>query len=129
MGLRLVDELLYKSSIVSCHNFRDTAEVISKIGFKMYLNMICDVTNWSDDNKTFSLIYNENPLTEYVELPSKYKDLKYSNIICGVLRGSLEMVQMKVECEFIKDILKGDDTNENRVTLKEIMRDNIKEDE
>ena len=42
----------------------------------------------------FSLIFDENPLTEFVELPEdgNMDELWYSNILCGVLRGALEMV-------------------------------------
>ena len=53
------------------------------------------VTNWSSDNRQFSLIFEENPLADFVELPSDGRaqdELWYSNIFCGVLRGALEMV-------------------------------------
>lgn len=34
----------------------------------------------------------DNPLTDFVELPDEFKELKYCNILCGVIRGALEMV-------------------------------------
>jgi hypothetical protein len=37
----------------------------------------------------------DNPLTQFVELPDEFKKLKYSNLICGVIRGALEMLQVK----------------------------------
>jgi hypothetical protein len=37
-------------------------------------------------------VFTDNPLTEFVELPEDFKDLKYCNVLCGVIRGSLEMV-------------------------------------
>lgn len=95
----------------------------------MFLGVTCDVLNWSDDSKSFSLTLSDNPFADFVELLPQYKDLIYCNILCGVLRGALEMVQMKVECDFVKDMLKGDDIYEIRVTLKEILSDNIKDDE
>ena len=55
------------------------------------------VTNWSTDNKQFSLIFEENPLADFVELPDDGKaqdELWFSNIFCGVLRGALEMVSL-----------------------------------
>lgn len=51
---------------------------------------------------------------EFVELPPQYSGLLYSNILCGVIRGALEMVQMKVSCRSVRDVLRGDDVNEIR---------------
>jgi len=52
------------------------------------------VANWSTDDKSFSLILDENPLADFVELPEDgpFDKLWYSNVLCGVLRGALEMV-------------------------------------
>ena len=37
-------------------------------------------------------ILEDNPLTDFVELPEQLGALKYSNLLCGVIRGALEMV-------------------------------------
>jgi hypothetical protein len=40
-------------------------------------------------------VFEENPLADFVELPDDGRaqdELWYSNILCGVLRGALEMV-------------------------------------
>ena len=53
------------------------------------------MTNWTADNKQFSLLFDENPLADFVELPDDGRaqdELWFSNILCGVLRGALEMV-------------------------------------
>jgi hypothetical protein len=43
---------------------------------------------------SFSLVFDENPLSDFVELPDEALEngLWFSNVLCGVLRGSLEMV-------------------------------------
>lgn len=65
------------------------------MGFKIFLNITPTVTNWTSDNKQFSLVLDENPLADFVELPDDGRaqdELWFSNILCGVLRGALEMV-------------------------------------
>ena len=67
----------------------------AQIGFKIFLNITPAVANWSADSKQFSLVFDENPLADFVELPDDGKaqdELWFSNIFCGILRGALEMV-------------------------------------
>jgi trafficking protein particle complex subunit 3 len=96
IGMRLIEDFLAKSNILECKNFRETADVIAKIGFKIFLNVTPSVTGWTSDGKGFSLVFEENPLADFVELPDDGRaqdELWYSNILCGVLRGALEMVR------------------------------------
>ena len=111
IGQRLIEDYLAKSNTGSCANFRETADMISKVcpaakrwnfdnriqvGFKIFLNVTPIVTNWTSDNKQFSLTFEENPLADFVELPDDGRaqdELWYSNILCGILRGALEMVR------------------------------------
>ena len=37
-------------------------------------------------------ILEDNPLTDFVELPDAYNGLIYCNVLCGIIRGALEMV-------------------------------------
>lgn len=48
------------------------------------------------------LSFDENPLAEFVELPEEALEggLWFSNILCGVIRGALEMVQHLVAAYF-----------------------------
>jgi trafficking protein particle complex subunit 3 len=43
----------------------------------------------------FTLTIDDNPLAEFVELPEEAIEsgLWFSNVLCGVLRGALEMVR------------------------------------
>lgn len=63
-----------------------------QMGFKIFLGVTCTITNWSASGDEFSLVFDNNPLTEFVELPDNYLQLKYSNILPGILRGACEMV-------------------------------------
>lgn len=82
--------------------------ITNQVGFKIYLGVSANVFNWSQDGKEFSLVLDENPLAEFVELPEGLnQDLWYSNILVGVIRGALEMVHMQVDVSFIQDVLRG----------------------
>ncbi|CAZ85145.1 unnamed protein product [Tuber melanosporum] len=128
IGLRLIEDFLAKTNMGKCANFRETAETIAKVGFKVFLNITPTVANWTTDNKQFSLIFEENPLADFVELPDDGRaqnELWYSNMLCGVLRGTLEMVQMQVDAHFASDILRGNEVTEMRVTLVRIIDDEL----
>lgn len=127
IGVRLVDELLARAAgIGRCRELKETADVIAKVAFKMFLGVTADVQNFDAKTETFSLVLNENPLTDFVELPDQYADtLWYSNILCGVIRGALEMVQMRVECDFVSDALRGGGTTEIKVVLKERLKEEV----
>ena len=87
-----MDEFLARTNVDRCAEFRETADLIAKVGFKLFLGISPQVTNWSSDGKEFSLIFEENPLAEFVELPENCSELYYSNVYCGIIRGALEMV-------------------------------------
>ncbi|XP_023215105.1 trafficking protein particle complex subunit 3-like isoform X1 [Centruroides sculpturatus] len=124
IGLRLIEDYLARTTVGKCYDFRDTADKI-QMAFKMYLGITPAITNWGPAGDEFSLIIDNNPLTEFVELPEKHGNLKYSNILVGVIRGALEMVQMEVAAWFVQDTLKGDNVTELRIKFVRRLEDAI----
>ena len=110
MGRRIIDEFFASiGQIDKCKDFSTSMDVLSKKALKMFLGATADCTNWESDGKQCSLIFKDNPLADFVMLPSGYANtLWYSNILCGLIRGSLEMVNIKVKATFLKDVLRGD---------------------
>lgn len=66
-------------------------------------------------------------LLNYTQLPPQYIELKYCNILCGVMRGALEMVQLQVQCSIVKDVLKDQPCTEIRIELKGLVKNEMSE--
>ncbi|KAF5209014.1 putative trafficking particle complex subunit [Clavispora lusitaniae] len=130
IGVRLIEEFLAKTGAQRCANFRETADMISKVAFKMFLNITPAVESFSADGRSFTLVLTENPLAEFVELPVTQdpkiqKELWYSQLYCGVLRGALQMIQLDTDVYFVRDVLRGDEKTEIRVKLNRILKDEV----
>eukprot|EP01129_Flabellula_baltica_P002720 TRINITY_DN12556_c0_g1_i1.p1 TRINITY_DN12556_c0_g1~~TRINITY_DN12556_c0_g1_i1.p1 ORF type:complete len:193 (-),score=37.59 TRINITY_DN12556_c0_g1_i1:31-609(-) len=118
IGLRIIDEFLSKSGTRRCKSWAETADTIALVGFKMYLGVAASSSKVTD--KKFSIILEDNPLIGFVELPEEYRDtLVYSNILCGVIRGALNMLQLEVKAKIKQCPLRGDNVTEIRVALLE----------
>ena len=126
VGIRCVDEFLAKSNAPYCKTLAETAEVLGKTAFRMFLGIPVDIVMHSP--VSFSLLFQDNPLSLFVELPEQYKNLEYSILYCGIIRGSLELLNYKVECAFLKSPLKGDDIHEIKVELKQVLADGAGDD-
>ncbi|PVU93203.1 hypothetical protein BB561_003414 [Smittium simulii] len=126
-GMRLIDDFLARTQLksASCKEFRTVMEIVAKVGFKMYLNIVPTETFTDDKHCTLTLV--ENPLAENVELPQQAirEGLWYSSWYCGVLKGALEMVQLEVNVSFLSDVLRGDETTELQVELVRILDEQV----
>ncbi|GMM54986.1 TRAPP complex core subunit [Maudiozyma humilis] len=126
IGVRLIEDFLARTALPRCEDMVRTSEVISKCAFKVFLNISPKVTNWSANKEAFSLVINDNPLSDFVELPmDAMKGLWYSNVLCGVLKGALEMVQLDCDVAFVSDILRGDQLTEIKIKLNRVLKDEI----
>ena len=64
-------------------------------GLKTYMGVVATVSNWSGAGDEFSLIFDTNPLIEFVQLPAEQASagrLQYSQCICGAIRGAMQAV-------------------------------------
>ena len=66
----------------------ELAFVFFQVGFKMFLGISPTITNWSPAGDEFSLLIENNPLTDFVELPDghRYKEKLFPGF--GILRKS-----------------------------------------
>lgn len=144
MGMRLIEDFLARTSAPRCLEMRETADRIQQ-AFRIYLNVQPTISNWSAASDEFSLIFETNPMTEFVELPQDLTNLRYCSILSGCIRGALEMVQLEVQCWFVqvkynqflelrntystssyfKDQLKGDNVTEMRIKFIRRLEDAI----
>ncbi|XP_042313028.1 trafficking protein particle complex subunit 3-like protein, partial [Sceloporus undulatus] len=122
IGIRLVEDFLAHSAVKKCRSYSETAEVIAQVAFKMYLGVTPTVTCSNPARNEFSLILEKNPLVDFVEeLPAGRSSLCYCSLLCGAIKGALEMVHLTAKVTFIQDTLKGDDVTEIGITfLKKI---------
>lgn len=64
-----------------------------------------------------SVAFDTNPLADFAEVPPHLNGLRFSQLLCGAIRGSLEAVNVRVECHFERDMLAGDTNYSVRVRL------------
>mmetsp|Transcript_29030 Transcript_29030/g.38687 ORF Transcript_29030/g.38687 Transcript_29030/m.38687 type:complete len:98 (-) Transcript_29030:60-353(-) len=96
----------------------------------MFLGVYADVTNWDAQSQACSLVLKDNPLSDFVVLPPQLKnELWYSNILTGIIRGALEMINLKVRATFARDSLRGDSDIVIRVELLEVMTDRYEDED
>ncbi len=97
----------------------------------MFLGVAAEATKFSPDGRQFSLIIKNNPLVESIEVPANLRGLKYSNLLAGVIRGSLQQISLSVDTELLTSYgpTGGVGEEEIRVTLKEVIQETFAEEE
>uniref|UniRef100_A0A5S6QTL8 Trafficking protein particle complex subunit n=1 Tax=Trichuris muris TaxID=70415 RepID=A0A5S6QTL8_TRIMR len=126
IGQRIVDDFLSKNpSVGKCFDLKGVSSVLVQ-ALKIYMGFTASVTDWSPAADEFSLVFDGNPLAEFVELPQeKHANLQYSQAICGAIRGALEMVHLEVSVRFVRDQLHDGTDNEIRVKLVRKLDDQL----
>lgn len=125
IGVRCIEEVLSKTS-ASAKTFSETAELI-QTSFRMFLGLTVDTKVVSETS--YSIAFADNPLAIFVELPAGSENkLEYSQLLAGMVRGMLEMLQYDVCCRIACTVLAGGETNEISVELKQILQEGAGED-
>ena len=127
IGKRLVDDLIDDFQRVDQSDQNKLMEKLICQLAQYYLGIIGNYSQTGE--KEFHLIFTENPISLYVELPESLEGLCYSNVICGIMRGMLEICGYEVKCEFVKDKIKGDDNNDMKITLVKYIEERFIDDE
>jgi len=68
-----VDEYFAKTGGGRCLDFREAAEAVAKGGLKLFLGLNATCQNWAADGLSCSIVLDENPLADFVELPEQYR--------------------------------------------------------
>ena len=127
IGKRLVDDLIDDIQRVDHSDQNKLMEKLICQLAQYYLGIIGNYNQVGENE--FHLKFNQNPISLYVELPEYLEGLCYSNIICGIMRGMLEITGFEVKCELIKDKMKGDDINDIKISLVKYIEERFIDDE
>ncbi len=159
IGVRCIEEVLAKVSSLSQHpssatmykTFPDTCDLI-QTALRMFMGVPTESKALSDTSYTIS--FTDNPLAIFVELPPSLTAaaavtttttsapidatstakpaLEYSQLLVGIIRGMLEMLQYDVSCRFTNTTMSTgggkNETNEILVELKQILQDGAGDD-
>jgi trafficking protein particle complex subunit 3 len=136
IGVRCIEEVLAKmssmpasSSLYNAKSFPETSDLV-QTALRMFLGISTESKISSETSYTIS--FADNPLAVFVELPSalgnakdtpKEPTLEYSQLLVGMIRGMLEMLQYDVNCRFTSTVLAGGATNEILLELKQILQE------
>ncbi|CAJ0599456.1 unnamed protein product [Cylicocyclus nassatus] len=123
VNMRLDEPMILAKNVhvAKCTDCRQIADVLSKNAIPTYLGVPATVSNWGGGDREFSLIIENNPLTELVEVPASLSSLNYSQIIAGAIRGGLEALHFKV----YSSVIENPTNTEIKIKFDQILRDNL----
>lgn len=92
IGVRMADEFLASSPSTHCTKFSQTAAGVC-LAIKTFLGCT-DVSSSgaAPESTVYDISVGDNPLERYLRLPSQLSTLCYSQIICGAIRGALQVI-------------------------------------
>ena len=135
IGIRFIEEVLAKAPELKVSNqFMETVDVV-KVAFKLFLGITVEIATTSTSNNNdeteqqYIVKMNENPFMVFVELPEDRQDLQYSQLLAGLLRGMLEMLQFDCLVTISSSMTTtGKDVHELKVVLKQVLQGGAGED-
>lgn len=100
IGIKLSDEFISTFMIDNCKDISDIGYKLGVESFKHYLNIESKIK--IIDKKEFIINFNNNPFEKNLELSEEHDSLVYSNIICGIISGALDNINIYSNCNFEK---------------------------
>lgn len=125
MGSKMVDEFLAINQSNPCFTFKEVATKLTE-AMKYFFGVDSKVKMYHKGDKIFSLIFSKNPLSINVSIPQKYEALSYSIIYCGMIRGALESINMRVKVELMKDPMNFGEAEHKEYEIKVTLEQFIK---
>lgn len=96
IGTRIIEEYLSRTPLQPCKDFQTTVETVGTTAFNLFLGTTASEADWNEEKTECNLVLQNNPFALFNEIPEEYHDLKYSNLLCGVIKGALEMVNVYI---------------------------------
>lgn len=95
IGEKLAEDFVARGNPGRCADFKETANQLVN-GFKLFLGISPTVSKFSPTGDEFSIVFDSNPLTEFVDLPTDHQKITYCNVLAGGIRGALHTVCRRV---------------------------------
>lgn len=121
MGARMAEEFFARSGLGRCKDMKESADVLGKAAFKMFLNITPSVGDWSGDGKAFTLTFEEDPLADgNVVLPEALVRGAFSysgGFYAGAIVGAFEAMGVNLQVDVQSDKLLGAEHTALRISF------------